>query len=103
MSFLIEMAGFSMRTINLLLLFHLGEIRSRAGFQLRNPYPDLMDCYFTVRLGNPKKECKSILVNSGLLFANYACACKAAVLKKQFFKSFKKKERKETQEQISQR
>ena len=26
-----------------------------------------------------KRICKSILVNSGLLFANYACACKTAV------------------------
>ena len=27
-----------------------------------------------------KRICKTILVNSGLLFANYACACKTAVL-----------------------
>ena len=39
---------------------------------------------FTVRLGNPKKDCKTILVNSGLLFAKYACACKTAVLKDSF-------------------
>ena len=28
-----------------------------------------------------KRICKTILVNSGLLFANYACTCKTAVLK----------------------
>ena len=39
-----------------------------------------MDFLFTVRLGNRKKICKTVLVNSGLLFANYACACSTAVL-----------------------
>ena len=35
-----------------------------------------MDFLFTVRLRNPKKDCKTVLVNSGVLFAfvNYACA-----------------------------
>ena len=36
--------------------FHLREIRSQGGFQLRNPNPDFMDFLFTVRLGNPKKD-----------------------------------------------
>ena len=31
-----------------------------------------------------KRICKTVLVNSGLLFANYACACKTAVLKNSF-------------------
>ena len=31
-----------------------------------------------------KRICKTVLVNSGLLFANYACACKTAVLKDSF-------------------
>ena len=38
-----------------------GEIRPRDGFQLRNPNPDFMDF--------PKRICKTILMNSGLLFA----------------------------------
>ena len=36
--------------------FHLREIRPQGGFQLRNPNPDPMDFFFTVRLGNPKKD-----------------------------------------------
>ena len=40
-----------------------------------------MDFLFTVRLEIRKRICKTILVNSGLLFAKYACACKTAVLK----------------------
>ena len=35
-----------------------------------------------------KRICKTILVNSGLLFAKYACACKTAVLKDTFSNSF---------------
>ena len=35
-----------------------------------------------------KRICKSVLVNSGLLFANYACACKTAVLKNSFSNPF---------------
>ena len=48
-----------------------------------------------------KGICKIILVNSGLLFANYACACKTAVLKDSFpnpFSDFPK----EIQKQVSQ-
>ena len=51
--------------------------------------------------------CKTLLVNSGLLSANYACACKTAVLENYFLHSFfgfpKKTDRKGIQEQISQR
>ena len=35
-----------------------------------------------------KRICKTILVNSGLLFAKYACACKTAVLKDSFSNPF---------------
>ena len=45
------------------------EYRSQGGFQLRIPNPDFLDFHFTVRLGNRKEDCKTILVNSGLLFA----------------------------------
>ena len=41
-----------------------------------------------------KRICKSILVNSGLLFANYACACKTAVFQILFRISQKKREKK---------
>ena len=56
--------------------FHLREICPQDGCQLRNPNPDFMDFLFTVRLRNPKKDCKTVLVNSGVFFAvvNYACA-----------------------------
>ena len=52
-----------------------------------------------------KRVFKTILLNSGLLFANYACACRTAVLKNSFSNPFsdfpKKTERKEIQAQIS--
>ena len=35
-----------------------------------------------------KRICKTILVNSGLLLANYACACNTAVLKDSFSNPF---------------
>ena len=35
--------------------FHLREIRPQGGFQLRNPNPDFMDFFFTIRLENLKK------------------------------------------------
>ena len=69
--------------------FHLWETRAQGGLQLRNPNPDFMDFPFTVRLGNPKNDyCKTILVNSGLLFTNYACICKTADLKDSFSNPF---------------
>ena len=74
---------------------------------MRNPNPDFKDLLFTIRLGNPKEDCKTILVNSGLLFAaNYACAYKNAVLKDRFsnpFSDFPINSKKEMQKQISQR
>ena len=39
-----------------------------------------MDFLFTVRWEIRKRICKTVLVNSGVLFVNYACACKTAVL-----------------------
>ena len=50
-----------------------------------------------------KRICKSILVNSGLLFANYACACKTAVFQILFGFPKKKEKRKGMKEQISPR
>ena len=35
-----------------------------------------------------KRICKTVLVNSGLLFTNYACACKTAVPKDSFANPF---------------
>ena len=64
--------------------FHLREIRLQGGFQLRNPNADFMDFLFTVW----KRICKTVLVNSGLLFNNYACACNASVLKDSFTNPF---------------
>ena len=61
--------------------FHLREIRPYGGFQLRNPNPDFMDFLLLFDWEIRKRICKTIIVNCGLLFANYARACKAAVLK----------------------
>ena len=36
--------------------FHLREIRTQGGFQLRNPNPDFLDFLFAFRFGNPKKD-----------------------------------------------
>ena len=47
-----------------------------------------MDFPFTIRLENLKKDLKVILVNSGLLFTYYACACKTAVPKDSFSNLF---------------
>ena len=79
------------------------EYRSQGGFQLRNPNPDFMDFHFTVRLGNRKEDFKTVVVNSGLLFAtDYACACKTAVLKDRFSNPFSNSKM-EMQKRICQR
>ena len=57
-----------------------GEIRPRDGFQLRNPNPDFMDLR--------KRICKTILMNSGLLFAELCVSVKTAVLKDSFSNPF---------------
>ena len=36
-----------------------------------------------------KRICKTVSVNSGFLFANYACACKTAALRDSFSNSFR--------------
>ena len=86
--------------------FQLREIRPYGGFQLRNPNPDFMDFLLLFDWEIRKRICKTIIVNCGLLFANYAWACKAAVLKNCLSNRFsdfpKKTERKGIQEQISQ-
>ena len=56
--------------------FHLREICPQGAFQLRNPNP--FD--WEIR----KRICKTVLVNSGHLFANYACACKQLLLRTVF-------------------
>ena len=62
--------------------FHLREIRPQGGFQLRNPNPDFFGFLFlSFDWEIRKRICKTVLLNSGLLFTNYACACKTAVAK----------------------
>ena len=51
--------------------FHLREIRSQDGFQQRNPNPDVVDFFLPFHWEIRKRICKTILVNMGLLFANY--------------------------------
>ena len=41
--------------------FYLREIRRQGGFQLRNPNPDFMDFFVTIRLENPKKDIQNYL------------------------------------------
>ena len=43
-----------------------------------------MDLFFTVRLGNPKKDFQNYSREQSSSFAKYACACKTAVLKDSF-------------------
>ena len=59
------------------------EVRPHGGFQLRNSNPDFMDSFLLFDWEIRKRICKTILVNTGLLFANYApaCACKTTGLK----------------------
>ena len=61
---------------------------------MRNQKPDFTDVLFTVQLGNQKKDLKTILVKSALLFANYVSVCETTVLKNCFsnpFSNFQKK------------
>ena len=48
--------------------FHLREIRFQDGFQQRNPNPDVMDFFFTVPLGNPKKDLQNYSRKHGSSF-----------------------------------
>ena len=61
--------------------FHFQEIRPQGRFHLRNPNPDLMEFLLTVRLGNPKKDLQNCSRQGRSFFANYAGACKTAVLR----------------------
>ena len=76
-------SGFPNRTRNPKMDFTCEKSVLRVDFN-----PDFLDFLFTVRLGNPKKDLQTVLANSGLLFANYACACKTAVLKNSFSNPF---------------
>ena len=51
--------------------------------------PDFMDFLIAVRWEIPKRICKTVLLNSAVLFVNYACACKTAVLKDSFSNPFR--------------
>ena len=82
--------------------FHLREIRPQGGFQLRNPNSNFLDFPFCRSIEIRKRICKTVLVNSGLLFTNYACACKTAVPKDSFSNPNRTVKRK-IQKQILQR
>ena len=47
-----------------------------------------MDLFFTVRLGNPKKDFQNYSREQWSSFAKYACACKTVVLKDSFSNPF---------------
>ena len=64
--------------------FHLREICPRGQFQLRNPNPNFMDFFLLFDWEIWKRIYKTVLFNSGLLFANFACTYKTAVLKDSF-------------------
>ena len=58
------------------------EIRKRVGFQCRISWISFpFDCEI-------RKSITTVLVNSGVLFVNDACACKTAVLKESFSNPF---------------
>ena len=68
----------------------LREIRPQGGFQLRNPNSDSLYFPFCRSIGKSEKGFAklTVLVNHGLLFTNYACACKTAVPKDSFSNPF---------------
>ena len=47
-----------------------------------------MDFLFPFNWEIRKRICKTVLINSGVLFVNYACVCKTAVLKDSFSNPF---------------
>ena len=49
---------------------------------------DFMDFLFTVRLGNTNKDLQNYSHEQHSSFCDYPCACKTAVLRDSFFKSF---------------
>ena len=82
-----SMSGFPNRTRNPKTDFTFENLSS-GWISIKESKSGFHGFLFTVRLGNPKKDCKTTLVNSGLLFAKYACACKTAVLKDSFSNLF---------------
>ena len=64
--------------------FHFREIRPQAGIQLTNPNLDFMDFLLYCSIGKSERGFAKnyTLLDSGLLFANYACGCKTPVPKK---------------------
>ena len=66
--------------------FRNREIRPQGRFQLTNPNPDFMDFLLYCSIGKSERAwiCKNTLLDSGLLFANYACGCKTPVPKNSF-------------------
>ena len=77
--------------------------KSKSGFPNRTRNPKTSSGWISIKksksgfFGFPflsfdweirKRICKTVLVNSGLLFTNYACACKTAVPKDSFSNPF---------------
>ena len=87
--------------------FHLQEIRPQGEFQLRNPNPDFMDFFFTVRLGNPKKDLQNYSRELSVVpFLLIMRALARPLLRTVFqilFRIFQSVGKKEIQQQISQR
>ena len=68
--------------------FHIWEIRPEGWISIKKFKSGSHGFPFYRSIGNSKPICKTILVNSGLLFTNYACACKTAVPKDSFSNPF---------------
>ena len=51
--------------------------------------------FFTLQLGNPEKDWKTVLVNISLVDITYTWVCETAVLKKSFVRISQRNERKE--------
>ena len=72
--------GFCNRTRNPKTDFTSEKSVLRVDFQIRISWSSVLPFDWEIR----KRICKTILVNIGFLFTNYACACKTAVLKDSF-------------------
>ena len=86
--FEIRISGFCNRTRNPKTDFTSEKSSLRLDFswevQIRISWISFLPFDWEIR----KRICKTVLVNSRLLFANYACACKTAVLKNSFSNPF---------------
>ena len=61
----------------------------RVGISIMNSKSGFHGFPFYRSIGKSEKRiCKIVLVNSGLLFVNYGCTCKTAVLKDSFSNPF---------------